>query len=126
VLPELLKMQFNNSSIAPVWIPSAQEGAPSRLFGYPLVIREDAPILGSYGDVSLCCFDFYGLRDGLGIRVDASQHTGDNFTKGLTSIRIRASVDGKPLLSQPWMLADETTQVSPFVILDTPEGGSGS
>jgi len=126
VLPELLKMQFNNSSIAPIWIPSAQEGVPSRLFGYPLMIREDAPILGSYGDVSLCCFDFYGLRDGLGIRVDASQHTGDNFTKGLTSIRIRASVDGKPLLSQPWTLADETTQVSPFVILDTPEGGSGS
>jgi len=122
VLPELLTMVLSGSTAAPIWQPSAQAGVPGTLLGYPLIVWEGAPTLGSYGDIGLYDFNYYALKDGIGIRLDASQSVGDNFSKGLTSIRIRASVDGAPMLSAPWLLDDGATETSPFVLL----GNEGS
>ena len=46
-----------------VFMPSAREGMPAYLFGYPLIFSEHCPALGSEGDIGLYDFKKYLVGD---------------------------------------------------------------
>ena len=115
VLPSLMTMATGLGQL--LWQPNAVSGLPGLLLGYPVAIDESAPTLGSLGDVQLLDLSFYGIKLGSALRIDMSNSTGTNFEKAMTSFRVIASIDGQPLLSEPWLLDDGTTQTSPFVQL---------
>jgi HK97 family phage major capsid protein len=101
----------------PVWLPSAREGLPSTLMGLPLLEPEGAPTLGNLGDLCLCDFGFYLIRDGFGPEIRTSDAAGTNFATNQTSIKITFNVDGQPWLRTPIRRADGT-DCSPFVVLN--------
>jgi HK97 family phage major capsid protein len=100
----------------PIWLPSAREGLPSTLMGLPFLEPEGAPTLGNLGDLCLCDFGFYLIRDGFGMEIRTSDSHADNFSHNSTSIRCSWTVDGQPWLSTPLRRADGT-DCSPFVVL---------
>ncbi len=55
-LPQLMKLMFDTSAgtKTPMWIASARDGEPDRLFGRPLFMSEYAKTLGDEGDIILC------------------------------------------------------------------------
>jgi HK97 family phage major capsid protein len=101
----------------PIWLPSAREGVPSMLMGLPCLEPEGAPTLGNLGDLCLCDFGFYLIRDGFGMEIRTSDSHADNFSHNSTSIRCSWNVDGQPWLSTPMLRADGT-YCSPFVVLN--------
>ncbi len=114
-LPDLMTMTLPGGTI-PAFVPAGDVVSGGRLLGLPYVEWEAAPTLGNAGDVQLCDFRSYLVKDGLGTRIDSSNSAGDNFAQAQTSFRVIRSVDGQPGLSAPWVLEDGT-ETSPFVQL---------
>ena len=98
-----------------IFMPSARDGMPNTLFGYPLIYSEHCPALGTAGDLILADWSKYLIGDRQAVTVDASKHY--KFQNDLTAWRAVHRVDGRPWLSAPLTYEDGTTQVSPFVIL---------
>ena len=99
-----------------IFIDNAREGLPMQLFGFPVQWTEKLPVLGVRGDILLADWRFYLIGDRQMTTIDSSMHY--RFRYDLTAWRAVHRVDGQPWLSAPITLADGTTQISPFVVLD--------
>jgi len=113
ILPQLMTL------VAPVgqfaWQPSMREGTPQTLLGFPLVLNERSPPLGTQGDLMLVDLDYYLIKDGSPLTIAMSEHP--RFTRNQTIIKAWWNVDGQPWLTTPLLLEDGVTTVSPFVVL---------
>jgi len=119
-LPSLMQLNGPAANPSYVFMPSARDGMPGTLFGYPVFYNEHCPLIGNRGDVILADWRYYLIGDRSATTIDASKH--DKFRYDLTVWRGVHRVDGQPWLSQPVYYSDGTTQVSPFVILDAATG----
>ena len=119
-LPSLMQLNGPAANPSYVFMPSARDGMPSTLFGFPVYYNEHCPLIGNRGDVILADWRYYLIGDRQATTIDSSKH--DKFRYDLTVWRGVHRVDGQPWLSQPLYYSDGTTQVSPFVILDAATG----
>lgn len=119
-LPSLMQLNGPAANPSYVFMPSAREGMPGTLFGYPVFYNEHCPLIGNLGDIILADWRYYLIGDRQATTIDSSKH--DQFRYDLTVWRGVHRVDGQPWLSQPLYYADGTTQVSPFVVLDAATG----
>lgn len=100
-----------------IWKPGAVDGFAGTLLGYPVRWNNRAPALGTKGDIILCDWSHYLIKDGSGPFVAASEHV--KFTQNKTVIKIFWNVDGAPWLKAP-IKEENGYEVSPFVGLDVP------
>lgn len=119
-LPSIMQLNGPAGNASYVFMPSARDGMPGTLFGYPVFWNEHCPLLGSRGDIGLYDFKMYLVGDRQATTIDASKHY--KFRNDITSWRGVHRVDGQPWLRQPIYLQDGTTQISPFVVLDAATG----
>jgi HK97 family phage major capsid protein len=87
------------------------------LLGWPFYISEKVPTLGNTGDLSLVCPDQYGYARRAGLEVGLSEHF--FFSTDRIAYRFKMRHDGKSLWRAPYIQADGTQSVSPFVVLLT-------
>lgn len=113
VLPQLMNMVDAGNRL--IWQPNARDGAPGTLLGLPVLLNERSPVLGDEGDLALVDPDYYLIKDGFGIAIDASSHV--LFRENKTVIKAFWNVDGQPWLTTPLLLEDGQSRVSPFVVL---------
>ena len=115
VIPQLV--QLADASSAAIWHPSAAEGQPATLYGYPLLFNERSPALGTVGDLSLCNLGYYLVKDGSGPTFAVSEHA--RFQNGEVAFRLDWRTDGQSWLSEPIALEGSTANtISPFVVLN--------
>jgi HK97 family phage major capsid protein len=113
-LPQLMTIADGNQRL--LWQPNARDGAPGTLLGFPVLINERSPVLGTQGDLVLADLQYYLIKDGSGIFISASEHV--QFLNNKTVIKAFFNVDGQPWLSTPLLLEDGVSTVSPFVVLN--------
>lgn len=97
-----------------IWQESARSGEPASLLGYPVVVSDRIPTLGSRGDIGLYDFSNYLIKDGSGPFVSSSEHV--HFTDNKTVIKVFWNVDGQPWLNGP-ITRENGDEQSPFVVL---------
>lgn len=117
LLPQLMTLKDDMGNL--IWQPNAREGAPGTLLGIPFLLNERSPGLGTKGDLILADLQYYVIKDGAGIFIEASQHV--HFTSNKTVIKAFWNVDAKPWLTTP-IKQENGFEVSPFVALDLPSG----
>ena len=117
LLPQLMSLKDDAGAL--IWQPNAREGAPGTLLGIPFLLNERSPGLGQKGDLILADLQYYVIKDGAGVFVDASPHV--HFTSNKTVIKAFWNVDAKPWLTTP-IKQQNGFEVSPFVALDLPSG----
>lgn len=121
VIPQLVQMADSAGRV--VWIPNqmspgggAAQTMPSTLFGLPIIFTEKLPPLGTKGDVMLADLSYYLIGDRMSIEIASSVHF--RFINNQTTWRVLARMDGQPWLDSFVTLADATTTVSPFCVLN--------
>jgi len=114
-MSDLIELNGPAGNPSYVFMPSARDGVPGSLFGYPVFFSEHMPQPGEVGSVALCDWSKYLIGDRQAVTVDASKHF--RFQNDLTAWRAVSRVGGRPWLDLPLTYSDGTTQVSPFVIL---------
>lgn len=114
-LRELMEISGPAGNASYVFMPSAREGVPDTIFGYPAVRTEKCPRIGTAGDFILGDWRYYLIGDRQATTVESTKF--DRWRYDQTSWRAVHRVDGQPWLSAPLTYEDGTTQVSPFVIL---------
>jgi HK97 family phage major capsid protein len=92
------------------------DGRNQSFAGFPLAVTPVTPDLGQRGDLMLCDFSKYLIKDGSGPFIDSSAYFGRLFEENKSIIRATWNVDGQPWIRQPLQLTDGTEQ-SAFVIL---------
>jgi len=113
-IPQLMAIKDDGSSL--IWQPNAREGMPGTIFGYPVVISERVPVLGSRGDLSLIDASYYLIKDGSGPIFESTNAV--RFKENITTFKITWNVDGQPWFNTPVPLeVANTSTVSPFVVL---------
>jgi len=117
LIPQILGLNGPAGNPSYVFIDNAREGMPMNLFGFPIHWTEKLPVLGTRGDVLLADWRYYLVGDRQMTTIDSSQHY--RFRYDLTAWRAVHRVDGQPWLSTVITLADGTTTISPFVVLDS-------
>jgi len=117
VLPQLMNMVGPGVGVAPAWQASARDSEPDRLFGIPLFYNQRQPVLGQIGDIILCDWSYYYIKDGYGIAVQTDNGS-TNFLTNQTIIKAFWNVDGQPSVTAPLLLEDGVNTVSPFVVLN--------
>lgn len=73
-----------------IWQPGLQQGQPQTLLGYPVVIAQDMPALGT-GSLSLAFGDFreaYQIVDRIGIRTLRDPYTNKPYVRFYTTRRV--------------------------------------
>src|SRR5262249_10424333 len=83
--------------------------------GFPVLVTEKLPALGTKGDLLLVDPTLYVIGD-RGLGVDASS-LGSTFLTNQTLFRFAQRVDGRPMLSKAITLQDGTRAVRSTVIL---------
>lgn len=121
-MSELLQLNGPAGNPSYVFMPSARDGFPASLFGYPLYFVEQMPAPGSAGSVMLADWSKYLVGNRKAITIDTTKIF--KFQNDITSWRCVSRVDGQPWLNLPLTWSDGTTQTSPFVILSGTAGGS--
>ena len=122
-MAELLQLNGPSGGNASyVFMPSARDGFPASLLGFPLFFVEQMPAPGSNGSVLLADWSKYLVGDRQAITIDTTKIF--KFQNDITSWRCVSRVDGQPWLNTPLTWSDGTTQTSPFVILTGTAGGS--
>jgi len=114
-MANLMALNGPSSNPSYMFIPSAREGVPAMLFGFPIVWTEKLPAAGTAGDVVLADWSYYLVGDRQATTIDSTNI--ERFQYDETSWRAVHRVDGKPWMSTPLTLSDGSYQVSPFVIL---------
>jgi HK97 family phage major capsid protein len=114
-MSEILQMNGPAGNPSYIWIPNARDGVPGTLFGMPVFWTEKLPLIGQQGDILLADMKYYLVGDRQATTVETTKF--DRWAYDETSFRAVHRVDGQPWLSQPLPLADNVSQVSPFVIL---------
>lgn len=129
VMPELLTMTLTGTAgEEPIWLVDRQgiAMAPLTLMGRPIFFPDYLPQLGVEGDLALCDFWWYAIKDGGpsgGLVLESTKSHGDLFRKNKTALRIVMATDGQPMLSTP-ITKPDTTTYSPFVVLGDTGAGS--
>lgn len=116
-MAQIIQMNGPSGHASYIWTPNARDGLPSTLMGLPIIWTEKLPGLGSKGDIMLGDWRYYLLGDRQATTVESTKF--DRWQYDETSWRIVHRVGGAPWLSAPLTLQDGTTQVSPFVVLDS-------
>lgn len=114
LLPKLMQMVTPLGQL--VWQPSAREGFPQTLAGYPIILNQRLPAAGTKGDLILIDPKKYLIKDGSAMAIEASPHV--YFTNNKTVIKAFWNVDGMPWLTGPVLSEDGVTYLSPFIVLD--------
>jgi HK97 family phage major capsid protein len=103
-----------------IWIPNHAAGAasaiPGNLLGYPLILTDFVPGLGSEGDVTLVDFSFYALGLREDIRIEST--IADAWTEDLISFRCIMRADGQLLLGNAVQPMNGSNTLSPVVVLE--------
>ncbi|MBS3904809.1 MAG: phage major capsid protein [Simkania sp.] len=109
---------FESSLGQAIWLQNANaaNGLQMYLLGYPVLVSEYTAGIGAEGDVLLLDLGAYALGVNRSITIEASPHV--SFKKDCVVYRGVARFAGMSLLSDPVTLADGTSTVSPFVVLD--------
>lgn len=115
LLAKLMTMEDTEGHL--IWQPSAREGQPNTLLGYPVVFNQRSPRIGSNGDIALVDFNYYAVKDGSPLAIFMDPYT--QKKNGLTRIYAYWNVDGQPRITSPLKLEDGVGTVSPFVTLDS-------
>ncbi|ETT45228.1 phage major capsid protein, HK97 family [Paenibacillus sp. FSL R7-269] len=115
ILPQLLTMKDDAGNL--IFQPNIADKMTGTLLGYPIRFTENAPVLGTVGDLVLADLGYYLIKDGSGIFIQASEHP--LFRQNKTIIKAFWNVDGKPWVSGPFTLKNGY-QVSPFIKLGAP------
>ena len=113
-LPQLMVMVDGAGRL--LWQPNAREGAPGTLLGIPVVLNDQAPVLGSQGDLALVDLQYYAIKDGSPLAIFIDPYT--QKLNGVTRIYSFWNVDGQPMLTTPMLQRDGVSTVSPFVVLN--------
>lgn len=90
------------------------KGLPASLLGVPVVFSGRTPTLGSRGDVILCDFSYYLIKQGSGPYIDLVKNA--YFTERKSAFVFENNVDGAPWVTAPLPSRDGNTY-SPFVVL---------
>lgn len=86
--------KFKDQQNQYLWQPGLQAGKPATLIGYPLVMAEDMPALGT-GSLSLAMGDFqegYQIVDRLGVRTLRDPYTDKPYVKFYSIRRVGGAV----------------------------------
>lgn len=113
-IPELLQLEVGTGNTHyPVL---SESNGNYTMLSRPVIFTEKLPALGTKGDLMFCDFSQYviGLRKEA--RLDKSEHL--YFDTDRVAYRCILRVDGQPLWNEALTLADGSSQVSPFVILN--------
>lgn len=89
-------------------------GIPATLSGFPVKWTDKTAAAGQRGDLMLCDFRYYAIKNGSPLRIDVSNVAG--FTKNKSQIRITWNVDGQGIVAKPLKLKNGN-YASPFVVL---------
>ena len=114
VLPQLINL-VDGAGNTLFMVGDITKSVPASLFGLPIVFTGKTPPLGTKGDLLLCDFSYYLIKDGSGPYIASSEHV--YFTTNKTVIKCFTMVDGSPWPRSTLLLEDGTTTVSPFVVL---------
>jgi len=102
-------------------IPVMKEVAGGfQILTLPVTVTEHCSVLGDAGDVILADFSQYAVGLKPGLRLEASIHKG--FQTDESAFRMIARVDGQPLWNEVLTLADGSTEVSPFLMIEDRTG----
>lgn len=117
VLPELLGMVDEDNRL--IWQPNARDGAPSYLFGYPLIVTEKTGLdLGDTGDIMLVNFRGYAVGLRAEVAIEASNAPG--WLKDRIDFRIIIRADGAELFNGP--VKTESGKELSWAVLLGPKG----
>lgn len=114
VLPQLINL-VDGAGNTIFMVGDITKSVPATLFGLPIVFTGKTPVLGTKGDLLLCDFSYYLIKDGSGPYIASSEHV--YFTTNKTVVKCFTMVDGIPWPTSTLLLEDGTTTVSPFVVL---------
>lgn len=109
-------MQMVDAASQLVWQPSARDSIPGTIIGIPVIFSDLVPTLGTKGDLCLCDFKYYGIRDGSPMSMFADPYS--QSVNQITRLYLYWNVDGQPMITTPLLLRDGTSTVSPFVVLN--------
>ncbi len=99
-----------------IFVMNGRDALPATLLGYDIIWTEKCPAAGLPGDVCLCDWKRYFVGDRGTIAIQ-STNVGSRFQYDETEWRAVYRVDGQECLSTPWVTADGTWTISPFIIL---------
>ncbi len=85
-----------------------------KILNIPVEFTEATPIKGQRGDLMLCDFRYYGIKDGTGLRITISDVA--NFRQNKSQMRVIKNVDGHGIVAAPLKLKNGN-YASPFVVL---------
>lgn len=121
-------LQMYDGANRPVWIPlssgavefpaqvGGREWSAGKLLGYDVYLTEKLPPPGTPGDVMLLDFEAYILGDRQQLEIEVSPWPLFQFNQMMYRLVWRG--DGQSWLGGPITLADGTSLVSPFIILN--------
>ena len=112
-LPQIMSLEDTNGNA--LWMPNVALGPGGSLCGFPLLINDLNPALGTEGDLSLLDLMYYYIKDGSPLAIFIDPYT--QKVNGTSRIYAFWNVDGQPMLTTPITQRNGTTQVSPFVVL---------
>ena len=114
--PQLAQMSMSvGTGGSPVFIANAVGGAPTSLFGRPIIFSEKAQTLGTKGDVYFADLSYYLIGDRQSLTAAASPHV--KFTTDQTVYRFIKRLDGRPWLDTAITPRNGSNTLSPFVAL---------
>lgn len=113
-MDEIVRLADDNGNSIFI-VGNIQNGVGDRLLGIPIVWSGRTPALGTKGDLSLCDFQAYIIKDGSGPFVEASPHV--YWTTNKTVVKCFWLVDGALYNQAPLELENGSTTVSPIVVL---------
>jgi len=101
-----------------IWIQgNLAKAIPDTLMGIPIIWTYKVPAVGTKGDIGLYDFSQYIIKDGYGPAFAKSEHV--YFLSNRTCLKMFGNVDGKPWLKGTLTADDNSTEISPFVVLST-------
>jgi len=114
--PQIAQMSLSvGTGGSPVFIANAVGGAPTSLFGRPIVFSEKCQTLGTKGDVYFADLSYYMIGDRQALTAAASPHV--KFTTDQTVYRFIQRLDGRPWIDTAITPRNGSNTLSPFVAL---------
>ncbi|MEU0514326.1 MULTISPECIES: phage major capsid protein [Amycolatopsis] len=115
-LPELLTMSLSvGTGGNSVFVANAAGAAPMTIFGRPIIVTEQASVLGDQGDIAFVDLTYYLVGDRQ--TMTASSSTDWKFGNDQTAYRIIQRVDGRPWIQSAITPKNGGPALSPFVEL---------
>jgi len=102
---------------SPMWIANAAGGAPTSLFGRPVIESEKCQTLGTAGDIYLVDLSYFVIADRQALTMASSSHV--RFQNGEVAWKLTSRLDGRPWIDTALTPRNGSNTVSPFVNLAT-------